>query len=128
MISKEIIQKTLESLNNVENNTSIAPEDKVKGIDSVVDPDTIGSMNGNPTTRESDRQFETFLFMDFPDYHREFVSMLICDGVAAVEWKFTGNSTSKNKYIEVVGSSHFEFNEEGKVCKYQLYADLTPFY
>jgi hypothetical protein len=129
MLGREEIERILQDLNAAENARPQAGiEETIAAIDLFMSPSVEGWTNGEHSpNREAGRAQERLLFADLPDYHRSFERVIIDPPFAAVAWRMTATSQSLGRRIEVVGSSQFEFSDDGKELRYWLYFDLSPF-
>ena len=129
MVGREEIERILQDLNAAENARPEAGVDEtIAAIDRICSPKVEGWMNGeHQPNREAQRAQERLLFADLPDYHRSFERVIIDPPFAAVAWRTTGTSQSLGRRVEVVGSSQWEFSDDGKALRYWLYVDLSPF-
>ena len=75
--------------------------------------------------RAAERKGEHGIFTALPDYHRVLDHMIIEPPMASIGWTITG--TLNGRAIKAPGSSIFEFDEDGLVSRYWLYADLSVF-
>lgn len=127
MPTREAIEKALTAMNAAENSTPSAGADAaIAGIDAVMSPSVVGWTNGEyRPDREAERSMERFLFSQFPDYNRIIERVAIDPPFAAIGWKMTGTDKDQDRGMEVLGSSHFEFTDEGKIAKYWVYLDTS---
>ena len=125
LVSREKIQDTIKALNNAENQlSSNGVEKTIALVDNLCTHDVEGWANGeHRPNREAERKFERILLTDIPDYHREIDRTIIDPPYAAFSWRVTGTSKSTGKKVNVLGTSHGEFSEDGKLSKYWVYVD-----
>jgi ketosteroid isomerase-like protein len=121
------IGEVLRLLNEAENRRpERSVEETIAGIDSVMANDVEGWRNGTHVpNREAERQTERILFGVLADYHRTFDRVIIEPPLASVAWTITG--TANGTPLSATGCSNFEIDENGKIRRYWLYVDLTPF-
>ena len=127
MVSRERIAATLRQLNAAENSRAGSTIEAASGrLDAVMAPGVHGWHNGRAVPdRAAERKGEYGIFTALPDYHRVLDHMVIEPPLASIGWTITG--TLQGRGITAPGSSIFEFNEDGLVSRYWLYADLSVF-
>ena len=120
MIS-ELLKKLNEAENSRPHNTV---EETIAAIDSVLAPDFECRTNKEPFhDRETERQFEKWLFTNIPDYNRTIGRTVIDPPYVAFEWIMRG--TIDDKRVEVHGCSVAECNEDGLAKRGTLYVDTA---
>ncbi|MDZ4372582.1 MAG: nuclear transport factor 2 family protein [Phenylobacterium sp.] len=127
MVSREQIAATLRRLNAAENARpgSTVEETSVR-LDAVMAPGVHGWRNGAPVPdRAAERKGEFGVFTALPDYHRVIEHMVIDPPKASIGWTIRG--TLQGREISAPGSSIFEFDDDGLVRRYWMYADLSVF-
>lgn len=127
MVTREKIADTLRKLNAAENcRATSSIEEASARLDAVMAPDVSGWHNSNfVPDRATERKGEYGIFTALPDYHRVLDHMVIEPPKASIGWTITG--TLQGRKITAPGSSIFEFNDDGLVSRYWLYADLSVF-
>jgi hypothetical protein len=127
MSSRSEVAEVLRQLNDIENRRpELSVDETIAGIDSVMADDVEGWSNGvHVPNREAERQNERMIFGVLADYHRTFDRVIIEAPLASVAWTIT--ATANDTPISATGCSNFEINENGKIQRYWLYVDLTPF-
>lgn len=127
MVSREQIAATLRRLNAAENSRPGATVEETSArLDAVMAPDVHGWRNGTPVPdRTAERKGEFGVFTALPDYHRVIEHMIIEPPMASIGWTIQG--TLQGRKISAPGGSIFEFNADGLVQRYWLYADLSVF-
>lgn len=127
MVSREQIAATLRKLNAAENSRPQSTVEETSArLDAVMAPDVHGWHNTTAVPdRATERKGEFGIFTALPDYHRVIDHMVIEPPKASIGWTIRG--TLQGREIVAPGSSIFEFDDEGLVRRYWLYADLTVF-
>lgn len=129
MVTRDQIKRTLEALNEAENNVGLNGVDEtIAAIDRTQSPSVVGWTNGeHRPNREAERQVERVLFAAVANYHRVFDRMIVDPPFAAVGWRITGTDRENDRTFELHGSSQFEFLDSGEVGKYWVYVDMSQF-
>ena len=127
MIDRRAIERTINSFNSAENSVSESRIDEViAAIDRTMSPAVEGWMNGeHRPNREAERAIERLLFADLPDYQRSIERVIIDPPFAAIAWRICGTSRSLGRKVEIVGSSQFEVDDDGRVARYWIYVDQS---
>ena len=127
MTSRGEIGELLRRLNEVENGRpGLTVEETIAGVDAVMADDVEGWTNGGHVpNREAERETERMLFGMMADYHREFDRVIIEPPFASVAWTIT--ATVNDTPISAPGCSNFEVDESGRIRRYWVYVDLSPF-
>lgn len=127
MTGRDEIAEMLRRLNEIENRRPHQSVDEtIAGIDSVMAHEVEGWTNGVHTpNREAERQTERVLFAVLADYHRTFDRVIIEPPLASVAWTIT--ATANGTPVSAPGCTNFEIDENGKIRRYWLYLDASPF-
>ena len=127
MVSRDRIAQTLRQLNAAENSRATTTiEEASARLDAVMAPGVHGWHNATfVPDRATERRGEYGIFTALPDYHRVLDHMVIEPPKACIGWTIRG--TLQGREITAPGSSIFEFDEDGLVSRYWLYADLSVF-
>lgn len=125
VVDRQDIERTLENLNAAENSRAESGVDEVvAAIDRTMSLSVEGWMNGeHRPDREAERTIERSLFADFPDYRRSIERAIIDPPFAAIAWKICGTSRSLGRKVEIAGSSHLEFDGDGRIARYWIFVD-----
>ncbi|MCW5889265.1 MAG: nuclear transport factor 2 family protein [bacterium] len=129
MIDKHDIERALDAINAAENALAeLGVEGVIAAIDRTMAPSVEGWMNGgHRPDREAERAVERWLFAELPDYHRSIERSVIEPPRAAIGWRIRGTSRSLGRRLEIVGASHFELDDEGRIARYWVYVDQSAF-
>lgn len=127
MVTRETIASVLRQLNAAENGRPQSTVEETSArLDAVMAPDVHGWRNGALVPdRAAERRGEFGVFTALPDYHRDIEHTIIEPPLASIGWTIRG--TLQGREIVAPGSSTFEFDEDGLVRRYWLYADLSVF-
>ncbi len=126
------IRAALTRLNRAENSfATLGLEPMIAVFDDVLADDWEGTTNDGPLHgREEERASERMNWAAFPDYHRNFETVIIEPPLAAVRWTVTGTHTgdfpgfpASGNRVTVTGMSMFEF-QGGRVCRSHLHVDM----
>jgi len=123
LVTREVIERTLRQLNEVENSRSLDPTAKSDLVDGLSADDVQGWANGTSRGRAEEREVEAFLWSTFPDYHREFERVVIEPPTAAVQWRMTGSNEDLDLPGELHSVSIMEFDDGGRIKRYWIYYD-----
>jgi hypothetical protein len=118
--TRDSIALTLRELNDAENSESMSAKEKSVEVDRLSAADAQGWANGATRGgRDAERQFEAFLWTTFPNYHREFETVLIDPPRASVQWRMTGSS--EDMEVDLSGATFLTFDDDGKIEEFWLY-------
>jgi hypothetical protein len=116
--TRDAIERTLRTMNEVENALDLSPAEKSAAIDPTHRADVRAWRHGIADDgREKSREEEAWLFSTFPDYHRNFDHVVIDPPYAAVAWFMTGTNVESGEHLGLPGATFFRFDDEGRVAE-----------
>jgi hypothetical protein len=126
-ITRNMISELIKNINEAENSRPHhTVEETIAAIDSVCAPDfEVRSNKGPFHDRETERQFEKWLFTSMPDYNRTIERTIIDPPYATFEWIVRG--TIDDKRVEIHGCSVIECNDGGLLKRGTVYVDTDQF-
>lgn len=124
MVSREKIEDCIKTLNEAENKiASVGIDKSIAQFDELRTSDGKTWSNGEQLPDTGVVEMERMLFNDVPDYHREIDRVIIDPSFAAFSWRITGTSKGSGEKLNVVGASHVEFTDDGKMKNAWLFVN-----
>jgi hypothetical protein len=120
--TRATIERAIHTINRVENDMSLTPQQRSDGIDPVMAPGVQGWGNGTSRgSREEEKASEVALWEAFPNYQRTIERVIIDGDHAAFCWHAT--LRNDQEAIELWGTTVADFDDQGRLTRFWLYYD-----